>query len=453
MNLFNCAYSKLCSSKMFFLKDTICHPHLPQSWEKCMTFEEVKREDLVLAQQKKITNLLAYCVENVPFYSDWAEQNGLTGKSLKLDDFPIVDKETIRGQEERFVSDEFPLHKLSRCRTSGSTGQPFLFYKSKNSFDYTYATLWRGLSRYGIRPGDRRILIKGLDVTQQLGLIQKIKRKAYNTLNRCLLFDAHFIALNPQLLGDTVQKIIAYKPDYYHGYTSSIYQIARYIEENKIDVSGLRLKAVVTESEKVHDFQRECLERVFGVPVVENYGSVEFGMIAQPDTAGNLCINEDHVVVETTSEGEAVITNLDEYGFPFIRFKNGDLLELGSYGKGLPYQTIINLNGRVAETIHLPNGGKLQGFVVMYPISKHMQWIRAYQVYQPAIDQLILRFVLDGELPSRIKRQIDQEMADVVGTQMNITFEYVEEIPVTKRGKQMFVCSDVEKGDFCERKA
>lgn len=445
MNFLKQSYFKACSSKMFFLKDTICHSQLSQAWETCMAVEAMGREDLVSAQQTKLTSLLEHCVQTVPFYRDWAEQNGLIGRSLKLDDFPVVDKETMRGQEERFVSDEFPIKKLNRCRTSGSTGQPFLFYKSKDSFDYTYATLWRGLSRYGIRPGDKRILIKGLDVSQELGLFQKLTRKVYNLLNRCLLFDAHFLALNPRLLGDTIQKIIAYKPDYYHGYTSSIYQIARYIEENQIDVSVLQLKAIVTESEKVHDFQRECLERVFGVPVVENYGSVEFGMIAQPDTAGNLCVNEDHVVVESTPEGEAVITNLDEYGFPFIRFKNGDLLELGSSEKVLPYQTIINLNGRVAEIIHLPNGGKLQGFVVMYPISKHMQWIRAYQVYQPAIDQLILRFVLDGELPSRIKRQIDQEMADVVGTQMNITFEYVEEIPVTKRGKQMFVCSDVKK--------
>ena len=58
------------------------------------------------------------------------------------------------------------------------------------------------------------------------------------------------------------------------------------------------------------------IERVFHAPVVENYGSVEFGMIAQPAKDGRLCINDDHVYAETTLEGQAVLTNLDEYGFP-----------------------------------------------------------------------------------------------------------------------------------------
>ncbi|MGI6079031.1 MAG: phenylacetate--CoA ligase family protein, partial [Fastidiosipilaceae bacterium] len=440
------SYYKHCSSKTFYLKETLCHRRLAVAWRACMEVEAMSREALTRAQQEKLAKMLAYCVKHVPFYRDWASQNGMHKKALRLDEFPIIDKGTIRGQEERFVSDEFQLNKLSSCRTSGSTGQPFLFYKSKNSFDHTYATLWRGLARYGIRPGDKRVLIKGLDVTQKLGLRQKLNRKLYNALNRCLLFDAHFLAINPQSLGTVIRKIVAYKPDYYHGYVSSIYQVARYVEENKVDVSGLRLKAIVTESEKLHDFQRECLDRVFGVPVVENYGSVEFGMIAQPDTAGNLCVNEDHVVVETTVEGEAVITNLDEYGFPFIRFKNGDLLELGGPGKILPYQIITSLKGRVAETIYLPSGGSLQGFVVMYPISKHMKWIKSYQVYQPKLNHLILRFVLDGDLPERIKKQIVDEMREIVGEEMQLSLECVDRISLTRRGKQRFVISELHRG-------
>ena len=199
----------------------------------------------------------------------------------------------------------------------------------------------------------------------------------------------------------------------------------------------------MTESEKCHDFQREVIERVFRAPVVENYGSVEFGMIAQPTKDGRLCINEDHVYVETTPEGEAVFTNLDEYGFPLIRFKNGDKVTIGDVHDELPYRTLSSIEGRVAETIHLPQGGGVHGYMVMYPISKHMKYLREYQVYQPDIDHLLIRIVESEPLPTEVMEQIIREMKEIVGTAMEVQIQRVESIPLTRRGKRAFVCSGI----------
>lgn len=81
----------------------------------------------------------------------------------------------------------------------------------------------------------------------------------------------------------------------------------------------------------------------------------------------------------------------------------------------------------------------------MYPISKHMQHLKQYQVYQPDVDHLVIRVVCDDQaLPDEIRQQILKEMREIVGNAITLKLERVDEIPLTKRGKRAFVCSDVK---------
>lgn len=440
-------YFSLCSSKFFWLKESVQHPALNHCWEQAERIEKSSLVEIQQLQQEKIQKLLIHAVRTVPYYRDWFARKGCSLDGLSISDFPILTKADFRGRVESFISDTCSKRKLFFSRTSGSTGEPFGFYKTKASFDYTYATLWRGLARYEIHPGDKRVLIKGIDEVPQQTYAKRICRAIYGKLNRCIVVDAHFLGVSEDHVLTEIQRVMKYGPVYFHGYASSIYLLAKTIEERQINLGDLKLKAIVTESEKCHDFQRKCMERVFRCRVIENYGCVEFGMIAQPAVDGTLCLNEDHVFVETTDSGEAVLTNLDEYGFPLIRFKNGDLLSIGPPHNMLPYRTVIGLDGRVAEAIKLPGGGQLQGYIVMYPISKHMGWIKAYQIHQITMDLLVLRFVVDRPLPDEIRLQILREMQEIVGAAVNVEIEIVDSIPLSKSGKRTFVRTDIKNGD------
>lgn len=436
------SYFRACSSKAFYLKERLMHPCLVSSWRAAIACENLSRDELLSLQERKLGLILNHAATNVPFYRRWMEERHVDVMQVKLTDFPVIEKKDIRGHEREFVADGWD-RKLLWSRTSGSTGEPFSFARAE--YDYTYATLWRGMLRYGIRPGDRRVLVKGVDETASVSRFTRMKRAVYGWINRCIVVDAHYLAKSEGNVEREIRRILAYRPDYIHGYASSIYLLARYAEEHGIDCSVMKLKAVVTESEKCHEFQKEALARVFHAPVVENYGCVEFGMIAQPARDGGMCINDDHVYIETTHDGEAIYTNLDEYGFPLIRFKNGDKIEVGEIHGMLPYRTLSNVEGRVAEAIHLPQGGSLQGYVVMYPVSKHMRFLREYQIYQPDINHLKIRVVETEKLPVEVEKQILREMRDIVGDGINLDIEKVQSIPLTKRGKRTFVCSDVKE--------
>lgn len=436
------SYLRACSNKAFYLKERLMHPRLASSWRAAIVCENLSRDELLSLQDRKLGLILNHAATKVPFYRRWMDEHHVDVTQVKLTDFPVIEKKDIRGHEREFVADGWD-RKLLWSRTSGSTGEPFSFARAE--YDYTYATLWRGLLRFGIRPGDRRVLVKGVDETASISRLTRIKRAVYGWVNRCIVVDAHYLAKSEGNVEREIRRILAYRPDYIHGYVSSIYLLARYAEEHGIDCSVMKLKAVVTESEKCHEFQEEALARVFHASVVENYGCVEFGMIAQPARDGDMCINDDHVYIETTQDGEAIYTNLDEYGFPLIRFKNGDKIEVGGIHGMLPYRTLSNVEGRVAEAIHLPQGGVLQGYVVMYPVSKHMRYLREYQIYQPDINHLLIRVVEAEKLPGEVEKQILREMRDIVGDGINLDIEKVQSIPLTKRGKRTFVCSDVKE--------
>ena len=164
-------------------------------------------------------------------------------------------------------------------------------------------------------------------------------------------------------------------------------------------------------------------------------------MIAQPIASGQLCVNEDHIHIESDEHGQALITNLDAFAFPFIRFRNGDQIRLGGIHER--YQVLAEIIGRSVEMLHLANGGEIHGFTVLLPLLRHQDYFRSYQVCQKALDHIIFRVVAKNDVPQEIIRQIQEEVQELLGEKTQVDFEFLDLIPLTERGKQRFVFSDV----------
>lgn len=62
-----------------------------------------------------------------------------------------------------------------------------------------------GAGTAGIRPGDKRVWVKGIDETAQLPPVARCRRKLWSMINRCLLVDAHFLTVSPEHLARTVE--------------------------------------------------------------------------------------------------------------------------------------------------------------------------------------------------------------------------------------------------------
>jgi phenylacetate-CoA ligase len=134
---------------------------------------------------------------------------------------------------------------------------------------------------------------------------------------------------------------------------------------------------------------RERIEAAWGARVFDHAGSTEVGVFSYPCAAGGgLHINEQEFLCEILdssgreevapgSQGELVLTALSRAGFPAIRFRSGDIVDVG---------------GRCPaghEDVWLPNGivGRTDDMVV----------IRGRNVFPSAIEQTLREAGVLGE--------------------------------------------------------
>lgn len=444
------SYSQFCANWRVRLKDRRVHPEVYRYWPQCMAVEKMSRDELLDFQRRRLCALLKHAVLHVPFYREWAKRAGVTDRdvdSLHLSDFPIVTKADFRRDASSFQSEAYRLAEMRPAKASGSSGEPFCFWTHPRLADYGYACLWRGLARHGIRPGDRRVYVWGQAFTfgnTALKIrIRHIRNRVRDWLNNTISINAY--SLSERNVDDAIHRIEMFGPVYIHGYVSAIYQIARRLLDTNRNLAQLALKAVVTESEKLYDFQRQAIREAFAAPVVEHYGSVEFGVIAQEDPAGRLRINDDAFVVERHEDGAAVITNLQSAAYPFIRYRLGDLIEIDPTPEGtLPYSSLAKVVGRTVDMIPLPQGGAVHGVALAHVIDPHLSSVLKYQIRQTALTRFQIDLVSRGPLPESVTKQIDADLRKLVGEDVSIEIRQVADIRPASSGKYRWVLSEID---------
>ncbi len=391
---------------------------------------------------------MSQAIAHVPFYRDWARSVGhVPGQPVDIADLPIVTKGDYTLDIERFQSDAFPVSDMFTNKTSGSSGEPFRFRAHGRAADASYCVLWRALHRFGLRPGDRRVYIWGRSYAFNASPLNVAKHRARQTLrnwlNNTLSVDAY--SLTHENVERTIQRIEAFRPRYLHGYVSALYTIARTLNDRGRTLNTPGLVAAVTESEKLYRFQRKAMEQAFECPILEHYGSVELGNIAQPDPDGNMRINEDLYIVERLPTGEAAITNLMTHAYPFIRYRLGDLIERrDTIPPGLPYACLKSVVGRTVDMIPLASGGLVHGVALAHLIDPHLDHVLKYQIRQTALERFAVTLVPRHEgIPPPVLDTIARDLRSLTGATTRIDFTTAPHITPAQSGKFRWVVSDL----------
>ena len=128
--------------------------------------------------------------------------------------------------------------------------------------------------------------------------------------------------------------IAAWRPEVIVGYVDPLVRLSKWLAGRGRTIPGV--SSVLGAAEALHDFQRPIIEAAFpGAKAYNTYGCREFMLIACEDQdRDGLLVNADHLVVELveatkgpdgTETGELAITDLHNWGMPFIRYVNGDV--------------------------------------------------------------------------------------------------------------------------------
>lgn len=323
------------------------------------------------------------------------------------------------------------------------------FYSDGENF-YHDAVNIRGDYWAGLKYGGKALHFWGAerDLEKKKSLYKKIKHK-YIVKSK-MLSTYH---MSEKDFHDYVDIYNKYKPNVIVSYPSPLYHIAEYIKKNNIKI--WKPKGIITSSETLFPFQRESIEKVFGVKIFNRYGSREFGHIgAECENHKGLHINTDRFILEIVDAnenlckhgelGEIVITDLDNYVFPLIRYKIGDLGILTervcTCGINLPL--LEKVEGRVFDLIIGVNGNTVAGTFWTLLRNKINGW-KKFQVIQEKINQIDFILEDNDEIENNLAEKLSLIVKEKLGDEMKINLKIVNKIPLTKTGKYRWVISKI----------
>ena len=410
-------------------------------------------DELRARQVAAARNLLRHAQRHCSYYRDRWREAGLDADSLRtvedIQRWPVVDRETVGAQASGLRADAPGLTRIRKA-TGGSTGRPLQFELDSGSNDRRVAATFRGYAWAGAGPGTRQMHLWGTALGRppaRLRLKTRLYEWMYNrrVLNAFGLSDASAAAY--------LRAANEFRPEVIVAYANALYAFARSIEEQGLRPASPR--SIVVGAEKLHAFQRELIERVFGAPVFETYGSREFMlMAAQCERRQGLHVTAEHLIVEVVdddgqpvpdgTEGRVVVTDLFNYAMPFVRYANGDRAVAGGRcecGRGLPL--LAEIVGRQADILTTPDGRHVSGLYFPH-LLKDFPAVRRFQVVQETLDEVLLKL----EAPSASAEDVARITAlaePVLGPRVRFRVEKVDSIPLSPAGKLQVVVNRVDR--------
>ncbi len=402
-------------------------------------------------QNAKLRRLIEHAYRNVPYYRELMDREGITPAEIRtvedLSRFPVLTKKDIRNHAESLRAQNPPAGKILEGTTGGSTGEPLRFLKNSKERICNRAAILAAYGWGGYRPGDKMLIV----------LLGSLLRLPTSTSDKALHRLMRFRFLPPfqltrQRVPGYVSLLREFRPDFIFGISSSLFLLARLLQE--AGVTGLRLKGAFTQGEMLFPHFRKTIEETFGCRVYDYYGSNEVHPVAFECGHGTgHHILGNHAVVQAGAPSNdphhpdamgLILTDLDNYTMPFIRYEVEDfgVLDGEACPCGRPLKRIKTLLGRYCDFICASDGNFLIGKFFVRLI-QDLKGIDQVQVYQPARNRLIVRLIKNARFTQAEQDRFLQNIHRYVGEETEIEIEFPENIALSSSGKLRWVVSDV----------
>lgn len=413
------------------------------------------REELRALQDERLVRLIQHAYTRVPYYRRVFQECGLTPSSVQSRDdlsrIPLLNKSDVRRHAYfELFSDDYQKRGVHRISTSGSTGEPFVTYADKHQLEVRFATTLRALRWTGWEFGDPQLRLWH----QKLGMSRS---QAFRERLDAMLLRRHFIPafeINQEGLETMVREIEKVRPVLMDGYAESLNFLATYLKQG----GRLRVapKALMSSAQVLPQQTRALIESSLDAKVFDKYGAREFSGIAyQCSESSNLHVMDESYILEIVVDGrpaqpgevgEVVITDLNNFSFPLIRYRIGDLATAVDNttacpcGRGL--SQIGPVQGRTQAIVHCANGRWLPGTFFAHFFKDYDDQVRQFQVVQSSPGEFDLKIVKGPHWSESSFTDLIDALREFVG-ETTIRVDYVSEVPLLATGKRSPVVSTV----------
>lgn len=408
-----------------------------QHFAEIVAIPEEKYSDFLTQQKLEIVH---FHLKNNSFYQNLVGETGFSN----WENLPVLTKKNLQRPLAERLSSGFPISKNYVNKTSGSSGDPFVFAKDKYAHALTWASNMYRFGWFGI-DFNRSLQARFYGIPMDFVGNKKERFKDFLTHRyRFPIFD-----LSDAVLENFLNHFYTKKFDYLNGYTSSIVLFAKFLKRKNIVLKAIcpTLKVGMVTSEMLFDDDKVLLETQFGIPIVNEYGASELDLIAFQNPDGEWQVNSETLFVEILddqnnvlpngSEGRIVITSLFNKAHPFIRYDIGDIGILDE--KSTPKKPILKqLTGRTNDIAILPSGKKAPGLTFYYVTKSIIEDdgnVKEFIIRQTKMDTFEIDYVSQNALSSEQILQIENAIALYLEPNLNFTFSRKDLLDRNKRGK------------------
>jgi len=406
-------------------------------------------KDIDIDLLDRLRKLLQHASTQSPFYEERFRMVGLSAGDINnlydLQKIPLLTKDDIRANRDRIIASNFTKEQLVPRKTSGSTGVSLDYFVDDASMQWKRAVTMTYDRWAGWNIGERVGAIWGnpQSTTSWRARLRNLLLERYTYLDTLKMNEEEMLGFYK-----TLRKI---PPAILFGHAHSLYLFARFMHQKGL--SGIRPSGIISTCMVLHDFERQEIEDVFGCRVTNRYGCEEVSLIACECQDASMHLNCDSLIVEFIRDGKPVspgepgaivVTDLTNFGMPFIRYKVGDVgvpSIKSSCACGCTYPIMETLEGRVADYVVTPDGNYISGISLTENFAMHLPGVKQMQIIQEQVDFLVFRIVKGELFTEQTEQAVDRIASDRFGRQMHWQIEYVDSIQSERSGKYRFCIS------------
>lgn len=407
-------------------------------------------------QDEKLRRLVRHAYRNVPYYRARMKEMKIRPGDIRgqadMHKLPMLTKDDVRNHLNfDILSEVADKAQMLKITTSGSTGRPFVCYADRTQLEFRWAATLRSQEWTGYQFGDPCVRLWH----QTLGMS---KSQATRERLDAVLTRRKFIPvfeMSDDSLARMVREIAEWGPVLMDGYAEALDFLARYLKTH--GEVPIRPTALMSSAQTLPRSSRDLIEQAFGCKVYDKYGAREFSGIAYECDAGE----GHHVVAEgyilevlcdgkparPGEIGEVVITDLNNYCLPFIRYRIGDLAvamdrdKQCSCGRGMPL--VGDIEGRVQSIIQGTDGRYVPGTFFAHYLKEFDHAIQRFQVIQDRPDAITFRVVKGGRYSDDVLDEVLATFRTYLGDDLAIDVEFVDEIQLIRTGKHLATRSNL----------
>ncbi len=402
--------------------------------------EKLDEVAIVRFQNERISTLLEFAFETVPFYK---------GKSFDIHDAPVVNKMTLKEKVNEFLSTKYDTEQLVKVITSGSTGTPFISYQNKekkyrNNADAIY---FGGTAGYLL--GAPLYYLKIWSSNNDKSFLTKYFQNIHTV--DVLNFSGDTIRSFIDEINSSLQAINI------NSYASALDRLCDHLDSREVNLNkGLRVNSVIAQSEALSEATKLRLEKYFKIAACSRYSNVENGIIAQQTLVENdlfkvnrasyyieiLKIDED-TPAGVGELGRIVVTDLFNFGMPFIRYDTGDIGKFFVNNNGeIDRNYLAEIQGRKLDLLLNTKGEIISSYIVYKNMFKYPE-IDQYQLIQE--DEKRYQFIISTRGNFRREDELRSDFISYIGKGAVFEISYTDEIPLLSSGKRRKIVNNYLK--------